>query len=147
MNVRRYLVLAGVVVFGAVGDVCLSRGMKDIGSISLAHWSQLIPAVFNPWVALGILFLLGFFAAYANALSWADLTYVVPATSLGYVLIALMSEWLLHENVTLTRWMGIILVSAGVSMVARGPVLTKLQREKPKPVLPSFSAAPEGSNG
>ena len=71
MNFRRYLVLAAMVVFGAVGDVCLSRGMKSIGAISLAHWPQLIPAVFNPWVALGIAFLLVFFVSYSTALSWA----------------------------------------------------------------------------
>ena len=47
---------------------------------------DLILAVLNPSVALGILLLLGFFASYMTALSWADLTYVLPATSLGYVL-------------------------------------------------------------
>src|SRR5205085_6146353 len=70
VNFRKYLVLAAMVVFGAVGDVSLSRGMKNIGAISLAHWIQLIPAVFNPWVALGIAFLLVFFVFYSTALSW-----------------------------------------------------------------------------
>jgi hypothetical protein len=49
----------------------------------------LLLAILNPWVALGILFLLTFFACYMSALSWADLTYVLPATSLAYVLVAL----------------------------------------------------------
>ena len=60
----------------------------------------MILTILNPWVALGILFLLGFFAAYMTALSWADLTYVLPATSLGYVLLALIAKFLLHEQVT-----------------------------------------------
>ena len=124
MTFRRYLVLAAMVVFGSVGDVCLSRGMKNIGAISLSHALRLVPAVFNPWVMLGIAFLLVFFVAYSAALSWADLTYVVPATSLGYVVIALLSEFFLHENVSLTRWLGILLVSAGVGVVAGGPSLT-----------------------
>ena len=124
MTFRRYLVLAAMVVFGSVGDVCLSRGMKSIGAISFAHSLQLIPAVFNPWVMLGIAFLLVFFASYSAALSWADLTYVVPSTSLGYVVIALLSQFFLHEHVTLTRWLGILLVSAGVGIVAGGPSLT-----------------------
>jgi drug/metabolite transporter (DMT)-like permease len=146
VNLRRTLVLAGMVVFSSIGDVCLAHGMKAIGSITLAHWAQLIPAVFNPWVTLGIVFLLGFFATYATALSWADLTYVLPATSLSYVLIALLSQWLLHENVTPGRWLGILLVTAGVGLVARGPSYTHHPHEEAKSeALPSLGAA--GSSG
>src|SRR5437868_5801149 len=135
-----------MVVFGAVGDVCLSRGMKSIGAISLAHWPQLIPAVFNPWVALGIAFLLVFFVSYSTALSWADLTYVVPATLLGYVLIALLSQFVLQENVTLTRWLGILLVSGGVGIVAGGPALTRRHSAESAAASTSLGAAPEGSS-
>jgi len=99
--------------------------MKDVGSISLSHISQIILAILNPWVALGILFLLCFFATYMTALSWADLTYVLPATSLGYVVLALIAKFLLHENVTPTRWLGILLISAGVGLVAGGPEITQ----------------------
>ena len=124
MTLRKYLVLAAVTVFAAVGDSLLSRGMKDLGSVSPQHLSDVILAILNPWVALGIIFLLGFFAAYMTALSWADLTYVLPATSLGYVLLALIAKFLLHEDVTTTRWLGILLISAGVGFVTRGPELT-----------------------
>ena len=69
MNFRRYLVLAGMVIFSSVGDVLLSHGMKSIGAISLSNWMQVVPAVFTPWISLGILSLLGYFAMYAAALS------------------------------------------------------------------------------
>ena len=82
-------------------------------------------AILNPWVALGIFFLLGFFAAYMTALSWADLTYVLPATSLGYVLLALIAKFFLHEQVTTLRWLGVGLISAGVGFVTQGPALTR----------------------
>lgn len=124
MTFRKYLVLAGVTVCGATGDSLLSRGMKDVGSISLSQLPHVILAILNPWVGLGIVFLLGFFAAYMTALSWADLTYVLPATSLGYVLLALIAKFMLHENVTPTRWLGILLISAGVGIVAGGPERT-----------------------
>ena len=124
MTFRKYLVLAAVTVFGATGDSLLSRGMKDAGNISLHQLPDLILTILNPWVLAGILFLLGFFAAYMIALSWADLTYVLPATSLGYVLLALIAKFLLHEQVTATRWLGIILISIGVGFVTRGPALT-----------------------
>ncbi len=124
MTFRKYLVLAGVAVFAAAGDSMLSHGMKQTGNISLHHLSSLIAAVLNPWVAIGILLLLAFFASYMNALSWADLTYVLPATSLGYVLLALIARFVLHEQVGPLRWLGIALISAGVGFVAGGPALT-----------------------
>jgi drug/metabolite transporter (DMT)-like permease len=124
LTFRKYLVLAGVTILGATGDSLLSRGMKEVGSISLQQLPHVILAILNPWVALGILFLLGFFASYMTALSFADLTYVLPATSLGYVVLALIAKFLLHEDVTATRWLGILLVSAGVGFVTQGPELT-----------------------
>ncbi|HKD01355.1 MAG TPA: EamA family transporter [Terriglobales bacterium] len=127
MTFRKYLVLGGVTLCAAIGDSLLSRGMKDVGSISLRHFPELILAITNPWVALGILFLLGFFASYMTALSWADLTYVLPATSLGYVLLALIARFLLHEEVTALRWIGILLISGGVGFVTQGPELTRHQ--------------------
>ena len=129
MSFRKYLVLAGVTVFGAAGDAMLSRGMKQVGNISLHHVSELILAILNPWVAIGVLLLLAFFAAYMTALSWADLTYVLPATSLGYVVLALVAKFMLHEHVTPTRWIGILLISAGVGFVAGGPALTEIKRD------------------
>lgn len=102
----------------------LSRGMKEIGSVSLRHLEQVVFALRNPWIVGGILLLLAFFAAYMTALSWADLTYVLPATSVGYVLLALIAKFVLHEHVTPARWIGILLVTAGVGFVASGPALT-----------------------
>ena len=91
MTFRKYLVLAGVTVFSATGDSLLARGMKGLGNVSLHDLSSLFLAILNPWIAGGILLLLAFFASYMSALSWADLTYVLPASSLGYVLVALIA--------------------------------------------------------
>ncbi len=124
MTFRKYLVLAGVTLFAAIGDTFLARGMKQVGNISLHSLPDIIFTLLNPWVALGIFFLLGFFAAYMTALSWADLTYVLPATSLGYVLLAVIAKFCLHEQVSATRWLGIVLISAGVGFVTQGPALT-----------------------
>ena len=125
MNARRYLVLLAIVFSASVGDVLLSVGMKQIGAISATRWLSLLIALRNPFVILGILFLLVFFGSYLTALSWADLTYVLPATSLGYVVVALLSKFLLHETVSASRWLGILLITAGVGFVANGPSLTK----------------------
>jgi len=91
----------------------------------LSDFGGLLLAISNPWVGLGIVFLLGFFASYMTALSWADLTYVLPASSLGYVLLALIARFALHEHISLMRWIGIALVSSGVGFVTTGPEITK----------------------
>ena len=103
----------------------LSYGMKQVGNISLHHVSSLFLAITDPWVGLGILMLLGFFACYTSSLSWADLTFVLPASSLGLVLLAIIARFALHEHVSLTRWLGIALVSCGVGFVTQGPELTR----------------------
>jgi multidrug transporter EmrE-like cation transporter len=137
---RKYLVLAGVTFFSSVGDPLLSYGMKQVGSISLAHPLALLVAITNPWVALGIVFLITFFACYLTALSWADLTYVLPASSIGYVLMALIARFALHEQISLLRWLGIILITAGVGFVTQGPELTAAHKTKAK--VAAASAAP-----
>ena len=121
MTFRKYLVLVGVAVFSTAGDSLLARGMKDLGGVSLHNLSSLILAILDPWVAGGILLLIAFFASYMSALSWADLTYVLPATSLGYVLVALAARFAFHEAISPTRWLGIALITAGVGFVAAGP--------------------------
>jgi len=102
----------------------LSHGMKQTGNISIHNLQGVFLAMRNPWVAIGIILLLAFFASYMNALSWADLTYVLPATSLGYVLLALVAKFALHEAVSPLRWLGIVFISGGVGFVAGGPALT-----------------------
>ena len=124
MNLRKYLVLMAVSGFAASGDVCLARGMRDFGAVSLANVGGLIAFLLNPWIVLGIALLILFFASYLTALSWADLTYVLPATAISYVLMAMLAQRILHERVTMNRWLGIALITAGVGFVASGPART-----------------------
>jgi uncharacterized membrane protein len=127
LTCRKYLILAGVTLFSAVGDTLLSRGMKEVGNLSLHHIPHILLAISNPWVAIGIALLISFFACYANALSWADLTYVLPATSIGYIILAFIAKYALHEHISTARWLGIALISMGVGVVAAGPELTRHQ--------------------
>jgi drug/metabolite transporter (DMT)-like permease len=125
VSFRKQATLAGVIIFGALGDVALSRGMKLVGELSLAHWTEAIAAIFTPWVGIGIILLIGFFASYLTALSFADLTYVLPATSVGYILMALLARFFLHEQISVYRWAGIALIALGVGFVTQGPAKTR----------------------
>jgi drug/metabolite transporter (DMT)-like permease len=135
-------------VFAVAGDSMLSYGMKQTGNISVHHPLDVILAVLNPWVAIGIVLLLAFFATYMTALSWADLTYVLPATSLAYVFLALVARFLLHEHVSPLRWLGIVLISGGVGFVAGGPELTVHPPNSPAdPAAQESPAAATASTG
>ena len=124
MTLRRYLVLAVVAFSSAFGDTFLAVGMKRLGPVSLTDPGALIAALATPWVFAGVLLLLVFFASYLTALSWADLTYVLPASSLAYVAIAFLSRFWLHEQISIARWAGIALITAGVGFVTQGPAYT-----------------------
>jgi drug/metabolite transporter (DMT)-like permease len=125
LSPQRYLVLLAVMLTASVGDTLLSHGMKQVGPVSVAHLGLLFSAMKNLWVVTGILCLLGFFASYLTALSWADLTFVLPSTAFGYVVVALLSKFWLHETVSPYRWAGIVLIVCGVGFVANGPSLTQ----------------------
>lgn len=124
MTTARYLILAVVTLTASFGDTLLDIGMKQLGPVPLSRPALLIGALRSPWIVGGVLLLIGFFASYLTALSWADLTYVLPATSLGYAVIAVLSKFWLHEQISIARWFGILLITAGVGFVAGGPALT-----------------------
>ncbi len=125
LTLGQYSILGLVAICAPLGDTVLDRGMSHMPAISLTHPEQLLAAVFTPWIVAGIALLICFFACYLTALSWADLTYVLPATAFGNVIVALLAKFWLHEPITPYRWAGIILITVGVGFVAQGPSLTE----------------------
>ncbi len=131
MTTGKYLVLGVVTLTSALGDTSLAIGMKRVGPVSLSHPGALLAALRTPWVCAGVLLLLVFLASYLTALSWADLTFVLPATSLAYVGIAFLSKFWLHEEISPARWLGIALITAGVGFATRGPAYTPREDNHP----------------
>lgn len=89
-------------------------------------WS-LVRVVFDPWVFGGILLLAGWVLSRMALLSWADLSYVIPVTSVGFVLNAVMGAVFLGEVITATRWTGTICIVLGTVLVG----LTAPRTERP----------------
>jgi drug/metabolite transporter (DMT)-like permease len=128
---QRYLILLCVTLTASVGDTFLSHGMSQVGQVDAHHLGLLLHALTNPWVIAGIVLLIGFFASYMTALSWADLTFVMPATAFGYVVVALLSRFWLHEHLSLSRIVGIVLIVCAVGFVANGPSRTEHESDHP----------------
>jgi drug/metabolite transporter (DMT)-like permease len=124
LTARKYLVILCIALFGSVGDAFLARGMKHVDSIDIHNIAKILSALANPFVIVGILCLLAFMYSYMTALSFADLSYVLPATALGYVIMVLLSIFWLHEHVRRQRWAGVALIVIGVGVVAGGPSRT-----------------------
>jgi drug/metabolite transporter (DMT)-like permease len=121
-----------IIVANALGNVLLSLGMRQVGSIASYSPVDLfvsgVGAIANPYVLAGVGFLLVFFAAHMIVLSWADLSYVLPITSVGYIVVAVLSWWWLQEPVRPLRWAGTVVIVVGVSLVGRTPVSTTSNR-------------------
>jgi uncharacterized membrane protein len=124
LSLYQTMILILVAVCSPLGNTCLSKGMTILPELTLAHPLALFAAAFTPWVALGITLLIGFFACYLTALSWADLSYVMLATAWGNVVVELLSRFCLHEQVSFQRWLGVVLITLGVGFVAPGPSRT-----------------------
>jgi drug/metabolite transporter (DMT)-like permease len=105
-----------VVLSGVLGNYFMKRGMPATLSFPLDY----ITVLFRPYVALGVLLLVFWLLTRMALLSWADLSYVVPVTSVGYALTALAGQVFLHETIDWKRWAGIGLIVAGVALVGAG---------------------------
>jgi uncharacterized membrane protein len=106
-----------VVLSNALGNFALAWGMRGRTTVTVLDY---LAAIFNPWVMLGITLLILWLLSRMALLSWADLSYVLPVTSLGYVASALIGRFFLNEQVTPTRWLGTALIVAGTVLVGRG---------------------------
>jgi len=100
-----------------LGNSFLSRGMQSVGELLSLSPLPYIRALFNPWVAVGVSLLILWLLSHMALLSWADLSYVLPVTSIAYVLVALVGRFLLHEQISMARWAGITLIMVGVALV------------------------------
>jgi drug/metabolite transporter (DMT)-like permease len=118
---RTFLFLTIVVLAGTGGDIALTHAMKRIGEVKnfapRALLGVLRRVLQSGWAWLGIaLMTLAFFSLLA-LLSWAEVSFVVPATAANYIVGALGAKFLLKEQVSKARWAGMLLVAAGVTLV------------------------------
>jgi len=116
-RIKTRIFTAIVVATNVLGNSCLSRGMQSVGELVSLSPVPYIRALFNPWVAVGTSLLIVWLLSTMALLSWADLSYVLPVTSMAYVLVALVGRFVLHEVVSWAHWAGIILIMIGVSLV------------------------------
>jgi drug/metabolite transporter (DMT)-like permease len=115
-------VVSLAVLAQAVANTLLSKGMKTVAAMPSfqAGFSpvMLAYALKNPYIWGGIILLILFFACFLSAVSWSDLSYVVPITAAVYILDVFTGNYFLHETVSPVRWLGSVLIVLGVGLVS-----------------------------
>jgi uncharacterized membrane protein len=128
LRTKTHVLVIAMVLFSSVADILLSIGMKEYNQVSGASPKLLIIAflhtVTSGMVWLGIACLLLYFVCCLLVLTWADYSYVMPASAVGYVIVTFLGNALLGEEVSATRWAGVTVICLGVMLVGRTPPRT-----------------------
>ncbi len=124
-----------IILANVCGNFSMKWGLDHNASRLGASAVQYLRVLFDPWVALGILLLIVWLLARMALLSWADLSYVLPVTSVGYVVNAVAARVFLGEHMTAARWCGTILIMAGMALVGSTEVRTSAPAAREERVL------------
>jgi drug/metabolite transporter (DMT)-like permease len=121
----REALLLGVLIFGSSGgEIAVSRGMKAVGEPERLWPRELLSflwrALRNGWFWAGVPLLAVSFYSLLVLLSWKAISFVIPASALSYVVGTLGAKYILREDVSPARWIGVVLVCVGVALVAAG---------------------------
>jgi drug/metabolite transporter (DMT)-like permease len=112
------------ILSNVAGNSALTHGMHQLGDPGNTP-IDLIGALFHPWVAIGVALLILWTLTHMALLSWADLSYVMPVTAIGYVVTAFAARFILHEAISMNRWIGVVLITAGVTLVGSTSAATR----------------------
>ena len=111
MTGRAWLLTGVVVASNVAGNLLLTVGVRGQDAV---------------FVGAGVALLILWTLARMALMSWADLSYILPITSVGYVLSALAGKYVLAENVSGLRWSGTVLIFAGMLVVSRTAPRTRV---------------------
>lgn len=122
LRLKTFLMILVMIVTGPQGNVLLGKGMKHVGAVVIWPPSQLLHTALKVFAStsiwLGISSLILFFVSYMLVLSWADYSFVQPASSLAYGVVALLGYLMLGETVLPLRWVGIAIICLGVFVIS-----------------------------
>jgi drug/metabolite transporter (DMT)-like permease len=118
---REAFLLFMIVVAGTGGELCVSRAMKTAGEVtdfrpaSLARFVLRALRVGWMWAGIGMMALA--FFSLLGMLAVEAVSFVVPVTALSYAAGALGAAVFLRERVSRQRWVGVLIVCVGVTLV------------------------------
>jgi drug/metabolite transporter (DMT)-like permease len=116
------LILVSIcILFAAAGQILMKTGMRQIGEITnvrqLFDFSNIFSMFTNIYVVIGILCFASMIVLWLAAMSTLNISRMYPLTSLVYVITAIVAFIFLKEDISLLRWVGILMVVAGCFLV------------------------------
>ena len=111
------------VVFSLVASqVLINTGLEKIGGFSL-NLHQLIPnlekVLSSPYIWLGFIITGSAALAWFDLLSKLEMSFVYPMISLTYVFTLLAARFIFKEDVSIIRWLGVLIICFGVFLISR----------------------------
>jgi uncharacterized membrane protein len=118
-----YVYIFATIIFTVYGQLILKTRISKYGALpddmfgKVKHllWLLLDPGIFS-----------GFVAAFLASLAWMitmtkfDLSYAYPFMSLNFVIVIILSYWLLGEPLSLNNVIGVGFIVFGTIIVSRG---------------------------
>jgi drug/metabolite transporter (DMT)-like permease len=109
-------------VLGVAGQLLLKQGMTQMGALQLSFAA--VPSILwrmatSPYVIGGLMVYVSGTFFWLIVLNRVQLSYAYPFASLSYVLITLSAWILLQEDIRPLRWIGMLVICAGVFLVSR----------------------------
>jgi len=118
---REAFLLFLVVVAGTGGELCVSHAMKTAGEVTDFRLSSVLRFLWRAmragWTWIGIAMMALAFFSLLGLLSMEAVSFVIPVTALSYAVGALGAAVFLRERVSSQRWLGVLIVCVGVTMV------------------------------
>jgi multidrug transporter EmrE-like cation transporter len=124
IHVQVIVGLAALILGSTGGEIAITHGMKSVGEPARLRPRAVLQflgrAVRNGWFWVGVPLMAISFYALLILLSWEPISLVIPASALSYVVGTFGAKFILGEDVSIARWVGVILVCLGVALVAAG---------------------------
>ncbi len=134
LNMRTFLFLAIVVFAGTGGDIAVTHAMKQIGEVKNFSPRALLGVMWRAlksrWIWLGIALMTVAFFSLLALLSWAEVSFVVPATAANYVVGAVGARFLLKERVSQDALGGLAAGGRRSGAGLRGAVESEIGKSK-----------------
>ena len=115
-TVASLILIVVSVAFATLGQFTLKSAMNEVGAHANAgHTLMRAARLPKLWVGLALFGISAVF--WLLVLSKVPLSVAYPFVGVSYVVVVLVSRFVLHEHVPSLRWVGVAVVAAGIALV------------------------------
>src|SRR5262249_38384123 len=120
-RMKTLLLLGSLIAGSSIGEILLAKGMRQVGDVSLRQ-KELVRALRqmarNPYLFGAITCLAISFFSFIALLSYSDLSFIAPMTSVCYITKTIGAHFFLKERISWERWLGVFSVAFGVALIS-----------------------------